>query len=48
MSGYGLTAATIALSGRMFGMLVIVGVFGSLVSVLISSIGGMVYPKLSS
>jgi hypothetical protein len=29
-------------------MLIIVGVIGSLVSALISSIGGMVYPKLSS
>jgi hypothetical protein len=48
MAGYGLTAEIIALSGRVFGMLVIVGVIGSLVSALISSIGGMVYPKLSS
>lgn len=48
LAGYGLTAETIALSGRVFGMLVIVGVIGSLVSALISSVGGMVYPKLSS
>jgi hypothetical protein len=48
MAGYGLTSEIIALSGRVFGMLIIVGVIGSLVSALISSIGGMVYPKLSS
>jgi hypothetical protein len=45
---YGLTADIIALVGRVFGMFVMVGVIGSLVSGLFSSIGGMIYPKLSS
>jgi hypothetical protein len=45
---YGLTADIIALVGRVFGMFVMVGIIGSLVSGLFSSIGGMIYPKLSS
>jgi hypothetical protein len=45
---YGLTPGTIALAGRVFGALVIYGVIGSLICGLFSSIGGMIYPKLSS
>jgi hypothetical protein len=45
---YGLTADIIALVGRVFGMFIMVGVIGSLISGLFSSIGGMIYPKLSS
>ncbi len=44
----GITAEMIALMGRVFGMFVIVGVIGSLISGLFSSIGGMIYPKLSA
>jgi hypothetical protein len=36
------------LAGRVFGALVVYGIIGSLVSGLFSSIGGMIYPKLSS
>ena len=39
---------TIALAGRVFGALIVYGVVGSLVAGLFSSIGGMIYPKLSS
>jgi hypothetical protein len=46
--GYGLTPEMIALVGRVFGALIVYGVIGSLVSGLFSSIGGMIYPKLSS
>ena len=45
---YGLTADIIALVGRVFGMFIMVGVIGSLISGLFSSIGGMIYPKLSN
>ena len=45
---YGLTPAVIALAGRVLGALIVYGVIGSLVSGLFSSIGGMIYPKLSS
>lgn len=45
---YGLNPNIIALTGRVFGALVVYGVIGSLVSGLFSSIGGMIYPKLSS
>jgi hypothetical protein len=45
---YGLTPDTIALAGRVFGALVMYGVAGSLIAALVSSIGGMIYPKLSS
>jgi hypothetical protein len=38
----------IALAGRVFGALIVYGVVGSLVAGLFSSIGGMIYPKLSS
>ena len=44
----GLSANMIALMGRVFGMFIMVGVIGSLISGLFSSIGGMIYPKLSS
>lgn len=46
-SGF-VTVDMIALMGRVFGMFLIVGIIGSLVSGLFSSIGGMIYPKLSS
>jgi hypothetical protein len=46
--GYGLTPQFIALAGRVCGALLVYGVIGSLVSGLFSSIGGMIYPKLSS
>ncbi len=39
---------TIALAGRVFGALIVYGIVGSLVAGLFSSIGGMIYPKLSS
>ncbi|HXV98559.1 MAG TPA: hypothetical protein VEC93_09055 [Anaerolineae bacterium] len=45
---YGLTPEVIALGGRVVGALIVYGVIGSLVSGLFSSIGGMIYPKLSS
>jgi hypothetical protein len=45
---YGLTPEVIALIGRVFGALIIYGIIGSLVSGLLSSVGGMIYPKLSS
>lgn len=45
---YGLTAEVIALAGRVLGALIVYGVIGSLISGLFSSIGGMIYPKLSS
>jgi hypothetical protein len=48
LSDYGLAIETIALVGRVFGALIIYGIIGSLVSGLLSSIGGMIYPKLSS
>ncbi len=44
---YGLTPNTIAVAGRVFGALLVYGVIGSLVSGLFSSIGGMLYPKIS-
>lgn len=47
LANYGLTSSTIALVGRVFGALIILGVIGSLISALLSSIGGMIYPKLS-
>jgi hypothetical protein len=43
-----ITADMVALVGRVFGMFIIVGVIGSLISGLFSSIGGMIYPKLSA
>ena len=48
LGNYGLAPDTIALAGRVFGALIVYGLIGSLVSGLLSSIGGMVYPKLSS
>jgi hypothetical protein len=43
-----LTPDVVALIGRVFGALIVYGVIGSLVAGLFSSIGGMIYPKLSS
>ncbi len=43
---YGITADTLSLAGRVFLALIWFGVIGSLVSAFISSIGGMIYPKL--
>jgi hypothetical protein len=43
----GITAEMIALAARVFGMFIIVGVIGSLISGFFSSIGGMLYPKLT-
>jgi hypothetical protein len=42
------TPEVVALAARVFGALIVYGVIGSLVSGLFSSIGGMIYPKLSS
>ncbi len=39
---------TIALTGRVFGALIVYGVLGSVIAGLFSSIGGMIYPKLSN
>ncbi len=47
LATYGLTPANIALAGRVIGALIVYGVIGSLVSGLLSSIGGMIYPKLT-
>jgi hypothetical protein len=47
-ANYGLSANTIALAGRVVGALIVYGIIGSLVSGLLSSIGGMIYPKLSN
>jgi hypothetical protein len=48
LAGYGLTLDNIALAGRVLAALIVYGIIGSLVSGLISSIGGMIYPKLSN
>ncbi len=45
---YGLTPNTIALAGRVVGALIMYGVLGSVISGLFSSVGGMIYPKLSN
>jgi hypothetical protein len=47
LAGFGMNPANIALAGRVVGALIIYGVIGSLVSGLLSSIGGMIYPKLT-
>ncbi|GAB4423647.1 MAG: hypothetical protein Kow0031_02270 [Anaerolineae bacterium] len=47
LAASGLTPANIALAGRVIGALIVYGVIGSLVSGLLSSIGGMIYPKLT-
>lgn len=47
LATYGLTPANIAVAGRVVGALIVYGVIGSLVSGLLSSIGGMIYPKLT-
>ena len=47
LAGYGLSAEAIALAGRVVGALIVYGLIGSLVSGLLSSIGGMLYPKLT-
>ena len=44
----GLTPEVIAMTGRVFGALLVYGVIGSLISGLFSSIGGMIYPKLNA
>lgn len=46
LTDYGLNMETISLAGRVFWALIWFGVVGSLVCALISSIGGMIYPKL--
>ncbi len=43
-----ITPDTIALAGRVLGALIVYGILGSAISGLFSSIGGMIYPKLSS
>lgn len=48
LMSYGLTPEAIALAGRVFGALIVYGIVGSLLSALISAIGGMIYPKLSN
>ncbi len=48
ISGYGLSPEIIAMTGRVFGALIVYGVIGSLVAGLFSSIGGIIYPKLSN
>jgi hypothetical protein len=48
MVNYGFNPEIIALSGRVFGALIVFGLIGSLISGLFSSIGGMLYPKLSN
>ena len=48
MAGYGMSPDTIAMAGRVFGALTVYGVIGALISGLFSSIGGMIYPKLSN
>ena len=48
LAGYGMSPDTIAMAGRVFGALTVYGVIGALISGLFSSIGGMIYPKLSS
>ncbi|HMR63096.1 MAG TPA: hypothetical protein PKE64_03705 [Anaerolineae bacterium] len=47
LGSLGLSAGAIALTGRVVGALVVYGIIGSLVSGLLSSIGGMLYPKLT-
>lgn len=42
------SAETIALAGRVFGALIVYGVLGSVIAGLFSSVGGMIYPKLSN
>ncbi|MEW5958049.1 MAG: hypothetical protein AB1801_10020 [Chloroflexota bacterium] len=48
LANMGLNPEIVALAGRVFGALLIYGVFGSLISGLFSSIGGMIYPKLTA
>ncbi len=43
LAHYGFSAATIALSGRVFGALLVYGVLSSLMAGLFGSIGGMIY-----
>lgn len=47
LAGYGLSASNVEVAGRVIAALIVYGVIGSLVSGLFSSIGGMIYPKLS-
>lgn len=48
LTGFGIKTEIVALAGRVVGALIVYGVIGSLVSGLFSSIGGMIYPKLSN
>lgn len=47
LAGYGMSTEAIALAGRVVGALIVYGLIGSLVTGLLSSIGGMLYPKLT-
>ncbi|MDM8518732.1 hypothetical protein QUF64_01695 [Anaerolineales bacterium HSG6] len=44
---YGVNFDTLSLAGRVFWAMIIFGVGGSMVSAMLSSIGGMIYPKLN-
>lgn len=46
LTSYGLTAETVSLAARVFMSLIGIGIIGSLICAIISSVGGMVYPKL--
>ena len=48
LTSYGLTPNVIAMTGRVFGALTVYGVIGALIAGLFSSIGGMIYPKLTA
>ena len=48
LTSFGIKTEIVALAGRVVGALIVYGVIGSLVSGLFSSIGGMIYPKLSN
>ena len=48
LASYGFSPNIIALAGRVFGALTIYGIIGALIAGLFSSIGGMIYPKLST
>ncbi|MCB0177042.1 MAG: hypothetical protein KDI62_02350 [Anaerolineae bacterium] len=48
LASYGLSVDAIAMAGRVIGALIVYGLIGSLLAGLLSSIGGMLYPKLTS
>jgi hypothetical protein len=48
LQAFGLTGSTVACAGRVLGALIVYGIIGSLMVALLSSLGGMVYPKLSA